>query len=130
MVTSRGARAERVDAFDPLDLPPELRRGLALYIRELVRAELASAAAGPTAGARIRHDRTGLASERALAAIHSGKLVAVKDGKFWYIKPSDLDAYFATHGKTKAEASEEDEEFSSAMTRLKLRKGAKGSPRR
>ena len=104
-------------------------RCLSLYIKQLVCAELARVSAGPPEGTRIRHDRTGLASGRALEAIHSGALAAVKVGKFYYIEPTVLRDYFAAYGKAKSAASEEREEFAAAAKRG-FRKGAAPSPRR
>ncbi len=79
------------------------------------------ASQGGQSGARIRHDKTGLERKKVLFAIRTGALAAVKIGKFFYVEPAVLDAYFASHATTTEEAPVD--AFTAAMQRSGLRRG-------
>jgi hypothetical protein len=98
----------------------KLLASLRALIREEVREELRAAKSAEPQG-RIRHDRTGLERKKVLCAIRSGELAAAKVGKFYYLEPSALEAYFAAH-KSTGEAPPADD-FAAAMQRSGLRRG-------
>jgi hypothetical protein len=108
------------------DIPPELAAGLLKALLAVVsHVNRATAAQIVRGDRRVRHDRIALPKRSALAAIRSGKLPAIKVGKFYYLEPEDLDRYYDAHRVEREQASAEaPDEFAQAMERSGLKRDA------